>query len=287
MRETYNKNKKSILISISILVILAIMLGYAVYKSNENKKQLAINSELSSIKEISNNFESEDREEKLDSLKLILEDYNEYKNSANKYNAVVTSYENKVAEMKKWFISDYDKTIIENTLDEITDKESINKVKDNLISLENIIKHEESITLNSEEILQYEEKIVTIIKAYDERLLTIKSEEEVKQAKIKDEEEVKEQIRLETEKVIIQKELENNNNQNNGNSNNSVAENPKVSNTEKPSMNNKVDISRLEHHWGINLDTGEKIPGTDVWIDKSNGNTYDQNGNFLYNGFDW
>lgn len=41
-----------------------------------------------------------------------------------------------------------------------------------------------------------------------------------------------------------------------------------------------------DHTWGIDPNTGEKIEGTDTYVDDE-GNVYDKNGNFLYNLLDW
>lgn len=98
--------------------------------------------------------------------------------------------------MRKYFISDYEKSIKENTLENvesIQDKQQINEKKDNLNALKTLVSEEYKFTLDSKS--QYDayiKSITEISTLYDNRIVAIEQEEQAqKQAELAKQNEAK------------------------------------------------------------------------------------------------
>ena len=133
-----------------ILVTGVMVMGISGCSSNvqDDSKQKIV-----SIQKMDKSFKSEKREEKLDTLKKILKSQSKYLKEENQDNNVLDQYKKTVTKMRKYFISDYEKSIKENTLENvesIQDKQQINEKKDNLNALKTLVSEEYKFTLDSE-----------------------------------------------------------------------------------------------------------------------------------------
>ena len=125
-----------------ILVTGVMVMGISGCSSNvqDDSKQKIV-----SIQKMDKSFKSEKREEKLDTLKKVLKSQSKYLKEENQDNNVLDQYKKTVTKMRKYFISDYEKSIKENTLENvesIQDKQQINEKKDNLNALKTLVSEE-------------------------------------------------------------------------------------------------------------------------------------------------
>lgn len=176
-----------------ILVTGVMVMGISGCSSNvqDDSKQKIV-----SIQKMDKSFKSEKREEKLDTLKKILKSQSKYLKEENQDNNVLDQYKKTVTKMRKYFISDYEKSIKENTLENvesIQDKQQINEKKDNLNALKTLVSEEYKFTLDSKS--QYDayiKSITEISTLYDNRIVAIEQEEQAqKQAELAKQNEAK------------------------------------------------------------------------------------------------
>lgn len=281
------KNKGKL---IGVIIGFILILGsIKLYDSYQSKK--IINNYSQRISEINKNFDELDkRNDKLDKLKQTIDDYDQYKKTGSVFDEVLMQYENVIANMKKFFIDDYDNSIENNTLkdvDNIKDKNQLISTNENLINVFETIKNEENLVLTSEQVKKYEACIDSLSESYKNRLKVIeeaeKREEEERKAKEEEERKVQENISNSSVQNNDKYSSESNNN-----SNSSI----KSSSSSTESYNNSSSNSEgswnsgMNHAWDVDPNTGEKIHGSDTFFD-SKGNVYDKDGNFLYNLNDW
>lgn len=176
-----------------ILVTGVMVMGISGCSSNvqDDSKQKIV-----SIQKMDKSFKSEKREEKLDTLKKVLKSQSKYLKEENQDNNVLDQYKKTVTKMRKYFISDYEKSIKENTLgnvESIQDKQQINEKKDNLNALKTLVSEEYKFTLDSKS--QYDayiKSITEISTLYDNRIVAIEQEEQAqKQAELAKQNEAK------------------------------------------------------------------------------------------------
>lgn len=176
-----------------ILVTGVMVMGISGCSSNvqDDSKQKIV-----SIQKMDKSFKSEKREEKLDTLKKVLKSQSKYLKEENQDNNVLDQYKKTVTKMRKYFISDYEKSIKENTLENvesIQDKQQINEKKDNLNALKTLMSEEYKFTLDSKS--QYDayiKSITEISTLYDNRIVAIEQEEQAqKQAELAKQNEAK------------------------------------------------------------------------------------------------
>lgn len=176
-----------------ILVTSVMVMGISGCSSNvqDDSKQKIV-----SIQKMDKSFKSEKREEKLDTLKKVLKSQSKYLKEENQDNNVLDQYKKTVTKMRKYFISDYEKSIKENTLENvesIQDKQQINEKKDNLNALKTLVSEEYKFTLDSKS--QYDayiKSITEISTLYDNRIVAIEQEEQAqKQAELAKQNEAK------------------------------------------------------------------------------------------------
>lgn len=272
MKKHLRDKKTIILIIISIMLLSVISIfGYRYYQQQEVQKKIDVLTLQFENKE--NDFNEEDtREDKILLLKSILEEHTDYEKSKDmieeideKYSLVISNMQNKLKE-------EYDKILVDNTLkdiDKIDDKSQLENAKKSLNDLLSLIKAEENIVSIKSEVEKYDKDINSLIKSYDERLNEI-DEAERKAA----EEETKKQ----QQNNYVGGSGNSGSNSNSGGSGNSSSNggNSSSSNTGSSSGWKKP---WFELHWDVDLNTGEKIPGTDRWYDPQTGNVYDLNGN--------
>ena len=186
---------------IGVIVVIAILLcggvGYFIYQGNV--KQEAINKKIKEISEVEKKYSaSEKREEKINTLKSMLADMEEYNESKDKFKEVSEKYESAISSMRKDFVKEYDAAIEGNTLDDIDnleDIEIINKSRDNLKELSSLIEAEKEYTFSEDnESKKYMQKIDSLVESYSSRI------EVLEEAKKKAEEEAQKKAEEEAQR---------------------------------------------------------------------------------------
>ena len=175
--------------------------------------------------------------------------------------------------MKEYFVSYYDETLNKNTLKEIeniSDTDKINKSKENLNKLIELINTQKDVILNDESYEKYSKTINETIKSYEDRINELKKAEE-EAAKKKAEEEAKKQEQSNTNKNNSSSSNNSNtaskpnNKPGNSNSSNSGSISSGNGKPSKPSGSNWKDS--MQYHWTID-ENGVK---TEYWVDLKTG----------------
>lgn len=145
------KRMKAKIIGVIVVAVILLCGGVGYFLYQENDKQEAIDQKIEEISEVEKKFSaSEKREDKINILKSILADMDEYNKSKDKYKEVSEKYESVVSSMRGEFSNEYDASIKENTIDDIEnleDIEIINTNKDNLNELLSLIDSEKKYTV--------------------------------------------------------------------------------------------------------------------------------------------
>ncbi|WP_368264234.1 MULTISPECIES: hypothetical protein [Clostridium] len=286
MNKITNKTKVIVIITIIVLLLLSIFLVTRLQKEKESE----ITSSKSNITLIYTDFEEKTEiNEKFEILNNLISSFEEYKNEDDTYSEVTTEYEDKIKLMKEYFVSYYDETLNKNTLKEIeniSDTDKINKSKENLNKLIELINTQKDVILNDESYEKYSKTINETIKSYEDRINELKKAEE-EAAKKKAEEEAKKQEQSNTNKNNSSSSNNSNtaskpnNKPGNSNSSNSGSISSGNGKPSKPSGSNWKDS--MQYHWTID-ENGVK---TEYWVDLKTGNAYDTNKNYVGNIYDW
>lgn len=267
MKKHLRDKKNIILIIISIMLLSVIsIVGYRYYQQQEVQKKIDVLTLQLENKE--NDFNEEDtREDKILLLKSILEEHTNYEKSKDMIEEIDEKYHLVISNMQNNLKEEYDKILVENTLkdiDKIDDKNKLENAKKSLNDLLSLIKAEENIVSTKSEVEKYGNDINSLIKSYDERL-----------------NEIDEAERKATEEET-KKQQQNNyvgGNGNSGSNSNSGGGNYNTSGNGNSSSNGGNKYDGWYHGWNTDLETGEKIPGSDYWQDPQTGNQYDKDGN--------
>lgn len=241
------KNKILIcIISVIIFSIICIGAYFGISSYEEKKEQEYVRSYIDIINNDYTNFKlEENRTEKLNLLKLMIREFEVYKQYDEIHDEIFSELELKINEMKNYFISNYNDEINNNSFDnleEIKDKKVLNGYINNLSKLLETIKNEKDIVLTQEEFLEYENKIIDLINSYNAKIEKI-------------------------EEIEKNKELENNSKNQNLNKNQSSNKN------NSNSANNKNSNNQLHSIWWEN-ENGRTEGYADGY-----GHIYDENGN--------
>lgn len=183
-QESRNIMVKKLLKGILVTGVMVMGISGCSLNVQDDSKQKIV-----SIQKMDKSFKSEKREEKLYTLKKVLKSQSKYLKEENQDNNVLDQYKKTVTKMRKYFISDYEKSIKENTLENvesIQDKQQINEKKDNLNALKTLVSEEYKFTLDSKKQYDsYMKSITEIATLYDDRIAALEKEEEMqKQAEI-------------------------------------------------------------------------------------------------------
>lgn len=178
--------KKEIIIIFIIVIIASILVinGINAYKSYKNHKlTTAYESQISNI--YKGFIKEKDDNKKINSLKELLKDFNEYKKSNNYLKDVNKDYEDKINKIKKYFTKEYDTQINKNTLaniDKINDINIFDNAKTNLQNEIKIIDKNGTVVCDKKQIDNYYNNINKLITSYDSRIKTIQEKEAAKAA---------------------------------------------------------------------------------------------------------
>ncbi len=317
------KNKK-ILIAV-IIIVLGLGLGYFFIQQNNTKKE--ITAKTNQINQLAQDFEKkENREEKLKILQNFISTKDELLGNQNISTKVLPTYNDQLTKMKTYFTNEYDQTLKDNTIENVDEstKEDLTKAKDNLNKLSETLKFD-SILIDDEIKENYSDKIESLVKSYEDKIKSIEEDEAKKAEEEKQRQEVEkaEQERQVAEAAAVASNSSASNSESgyssSSNSNSGSSAAPSSNNSTNSSNNNYSGSSNsgssasssnsapsgtsselnefwvpkyrngayfVRYTWEYNLDTGEKIPGTEEYI-YSDGSTYDINGNYLGNIYDF
>lgn len=199
MKNIISENKKKFAtILIVILLIIIAVIGVFIHQKYQRQKEL--DTYTAQIVEYNDSFSNtDDRNKKIEILQNISEDFTAYNKTDTPLDEIIRQYNDGIDTMKSYLISEYEKTISDNTLEnleEITDKESINTAKTNLSALSETITSETDTVCTEEEALAYTDSINTLIISYENRITAIEEQEKreaEEKAKKEAEEEAKRQ----------------------------------------------------------------------------------------------
>lgn len=199
MQSIISKNKKKFaILLIAILLIISAIVGVFMYQKYQRQKELdTYNTQITAYHDSFSN--TDDRNEKIEILQNISKDFTVYSKTDTPLDEIIQQYNDEIGTMKSYFTSEYEKTISDNTLDnlgEITDTESINTAKSNLSVLSETITSETDTICTEEEALTYTDSINALITSYENRITAIE-EQEKKKAEAKAKKEAEEKARQE------------------------------------------------------------------------------------------
>ena len=202
--EANNKKKKTIFI-LTILVIAAVaicVIGIFAKKAYDRHQEeiriQAIETKNGEIDQEYENFEKEqDRDKKLETLKNEVANATEYEKTEGAYEECSAHYAKMIAQMKSYFVNDYDVTIktisdeIGDGVEKVEDKDKLKKACSEFATFQDTLKkdYENHGTIEEDKFKEYNDTVDTYGKKYSDRVSAIEKAEE--EAKKKAEEEAK------------------------------------------------------------------------------------------------
>lgn len=273
MKINFKSKKIIILIIVGVItLIFSSAFGYRYYQ--QQKLQKKIDTAIAKIENTETDFSKEDtREDKFALLQSISKEYSDYEKSKNMIKEIDEKYRSVISDMKKVFKEEYDKTLVDNTLndiDKIIDKEQLNNAKIKLNELLQSIQNEKDIVCTENEVKEYETKITDLVKSYENRVTAIEQEEQAKE---------------EAERKSAEEEAKRQNNSSNKNKENASSNKGGSSSGSSNSSSSNGSSNRpwnygMTYYWYIDENGVKK-----EWYEDSQGNSYDLNGNYL--GVSW
>lgn len=211
--EANNKKKKTIFI-LTILVIAAVaicVIGIFAKKAYDRDQEeiriQAIETKNGEIDQEYENFEKEqDRDKKLETLKNEVANATEYEKTQGAYEECSAHYAKMIAQMKSYFVNDYDVTIktisdeIGDGVEKVEDKDKLKKACTEFATFQDTLKkdYENYGTIEEDKFKEYNDTVDTYVKKYSDRVSAIEKAEE--EAKKKAEEEAKKKAEEEAKK---------------------------------------------------------------------------------------
>lgn len=211
--EANNKKKKTIFI-LTILVIAAVaicVIGIFAKKAYDRHQEeiriQAIETKNGEIDQEYENFEKEqDRDKKLETLKNEVANATEYEKTQGAYEECSAHYAKMIAQMKSYFVNDYDVTIktisdeIGDGIEKVEDKDKLKKACTEFATFQDTLKkdYENYGTIEEDKFKEYNDTVDTYVKKYSDRVSAIEKAEE--EAKKKAEEEAKKKAEEEAKK---------------------------------------------------------------------------------------
>lgn len=211
--EANNKKKKTIFI-LTILVIAAVaicVIGIFAKKAYDRHQEeiriQAIETKNGEIDQEYENFEKEqDRDKKLETLKNEVANATEYEKTQGAYEECSAHYAKMIAQMKSYFVNDYDVTIktisdeIGDGVEKVEDKDKLKKACSEFATFQDTLKkdYENHGTIEEDKFKEYNDTVDTYVKKYSDRVSAIEKAEE--EAKKKAEEEAKKKAEEEAKK---------------------------------------------------------------------------------------
>lgn len=303
MKEALKKHKKVVVfVAAIIIIIICCIAGYMAkikYEQKQEKIRLEkIEATNNKIKKEYDDFtKEEEREKKLELLKNLAKEADEYGKSDEKFDICEKEYLNKIDQMKNYFIEDYDKTIDDisakvGDINSFNNREDLSSYVTALNDLKTTIQseYENYNVLDEEKFNTYSNTIDTTVASFNDRIASIEKEEEA--ARIAAEEEAKRQA---------EEAAKNSNNGNgsssSGNSNYSDSNSGSSSNSYSSGgssnsysggSSSSVQSSSSSGSGNISGSGWVEDPdGTRHNFTNINGDIYDENGNYEGNIDEW
>lgn len=303
MKEAFKKHKKVVIfVAAIIIIIICCVAGYMAkikYEQKQEKIRLEkIETTNNKIKKEYENFtKADDREKKLELLKNLVKESDEYGKSDEKFDICEKEYQNKIDQMKNYFIEDYDKTIDDisakvGDINSFNNKEDLSSYVTALNDLKTTIQseYENYNVIDEEKFNTYSNTIDTTVVSFNDRIASIEKEEEA--ARIAAEEEAKRQAEEAAR------------NSNNGNGSSSSGNNSNYSDSNSGSSSNSYSggssdssssgssseagssssLSNNDYKYEIWIDNGN---GKEYYYQNGNGDIYDSNGGYIGNMNGW
>lgn len=218
--EANNKKKKTIFI-LTILVIAAVaicVIGIFAKKAYDRHQEeiriQAIETKNGEIDQEYENFEKEqDRDKKLETLKNEVANATEYEKTEGAYEECSAHYAKMIAQMKSYFVNDYDVTIktisdeIGDGVEKVEDKDKLKKACSEFATFQDTLKkdYENHGTIEEDKFKEYNDTVDTYVKKYSDRVSAIEKAEE--EAKKKAEEEAKKKVEEEAKRKLRKRQL--------------------------------------------------------------------------------
>lgn len=215
-------NKKGIAtIAIAGITACTLFTGGCVWAKDVHDKKVeearleAINTKNSEIDKEYKKFDSEeDRNVKLELLKIEYEKFEKYKKSEEYQKECETRYNKIINQMKEYFISDYDNSVktisdkIGKDVDKVEDKDSIKNAVTDFTNFKETLKndYENYSTITEDKFNEYNDTIDSYVTKYNDRITAIEKAEE--EARKKAEEEAKKKAEEEAAAKAAQEEAE-------------------------------------------------------------------------------
>ena len=254
------------------------------YEQKQEKIRLdKIETTNSKIKKEYDDFtKEEEREKKLELLKNLAKEADEYGKSDEKFDICEKEYLNKIDQMKNYFIEDYDKTIDDisakvGDINSFNNKEDLSSYVTDLNDLKTTIQseYENYNVIDEEKFNTYSNTIDTTVASFNDRIASIEKEEEA--ARIAAEEETKRQAEEAARNL-------NNGNGSSSSGNSNYSDSNSGSSSNSYSGESSDSSSNNDYKYEIWIDNGN---GKEYYYQNGNGDIYDSNGGYIGNMNGW
>lgn len=196
-------NKKGIAtIAIASIAACTLFTGGCVWAKDAHDKKVeearleAINTKNSEIDKEYKKFDSEeDRNAKLELLKIEYEKFEKYKKSEEYQKECETRYNKIINQMKEYFISDYDNSVktisdkIGENVDKVGDKDSLKNAVTDFTNFKETLKndYENYSTITEDKFNEYNDTVDNYVTKYNDRVTAIEKAEEEARKKAEEE----------------------------------------------------------------------------------------------------
>ena len=186
------KSKKIMVIVVCIFLVIGCIIGYFLFQQYQEGKRTT--EKISELSKYEKDFESsKEHDQKLEILKSVILEQNDYNQSKQTDNEVTSKYKSLISNMQKDFTTEYDNTIKEYTVDDLDNTKDVDTLSSNskkLSALLTTIEAEKDYTLSDDsEYQEYTDKISSLKESYSNRINAIEEEQKAEEARRKAEEE--------------------------------------------------------------------------------------------------
>lgn len=323
--ETNNKKTTRILavlcIAVAVICIIVFFAKKAYNRHQEEIRLQAIEIKNGEIDQEYENFEKEEnRDKRLKVLKNEVKNAADYEKAENAYEECSAHYAKVIAQMKNYFVSDYDNTIksisdkVGSDVEKVEDKDALSSASTDFTSFKETLKndYENYNTIEKDKFDEYNSTVDEYVKKYNDRVAAIEKAEE--EARKKAEEEAKKKAEEEAKKKAEEAAAAKAAQESSSSSGNSSYYNDSYDNSydnsssysggssSSGSSSSGADYSGSNDYSGSSSSGGnsgissganygwaEGSDGNRVenYYDPSTGDTWDMNGNYQGNMNDW
>lgn len=273
------KKRKGIVVTTGVLLVIVVMIvGVTIYHNNQEEKK--IENEITQIANIYDEFtNAEQHEDKVDKFEAILNMYHDYKKRDGSHDEVNKAYDEHIANIRTYFIDEYNKNISENTLqevDDIDDKSQLLTAIEKLKAILEQMQKEAPIVCVDNEFEDYKSKITELITSYTEQIKAIEETEKKEQEAKKAEASVKQN---KNDENVSSNNKDNSSSESNDNGSGSNGGSSSSTGGNTCALIPNTNICYVRWFW-----EGTEDNLMYITADKD---VYDKNGNYLYNTNDF